>query len=251
MPNTTDDKRQKLKDELDSMLKGFNKTFGNTHDNTIDVVDANMVEMRRKESMIDFKVLNPKFRAHAEGVINAMYKFYLDYDVIKKDEYMERKKDMLSSNLTGIFFQLKTVKAVLESVAEEITGGNTEPRLLQAFANLQDKFSDIIKSHSTYIMFLENTVQKMSETLDPTQVAEAVTTEVPPSKRVYSEGYMTADSKKLVSELKPEHLRLPEHDGIFTNPASKPDLMQKLNIDESMVKESNDDDTYESLMEIM
>jgi hypothetical protein len=45
---------------------------------------------------------------------------------------------------------------------EEITGGNTHPRLLEVMGQLQDKMANITKMQANYVLFLEETYKKLN-----------------------------------------------------------------------------------------
>ena len=45
---------------------------------------------------------------------------------------------------------------------EEITSGNTHPRLLEVMGQLQDKMASITKTQANYILFLEDTYKRLN-----------------------------------------------------------------------------------------
>lgn len=270
MSDTKDDKNKKdqLKDELNLLMSGFNSIFKDQDGNDkhqSDVVDQKMNELRGWEK-IDFKELNPKFKKQAISVINTMYDFYLDLDLIDQNEYAKKKRDLFSMNLSAIFFQLKTIKVVLERLAENITSGNVNARTIEVFGTLQDKFSNIIKTHANYILFVEDSLKKLQRDYEnkPTPIGETSTNGMPrmddkvSKKEAESEYYVSANQQKLlkdVEEVDPlfDEIELEEVGEKQTNPDNKPELMRELNVDESLtVNEDEEDlDDYETIMGII
>lgn len=257
-------KKDTIKEELNKLLDDFDSTYKEEETGEGDMMDDEFNDMERSRKMMKFEEINPKLKDKAISVLDEMFKFYVDMDVIDKNEYTKRKKDLLATNLSGIFFQLKTVKSVLEKVAEEITAGDTTPRLIEAFGSLQDKYSNIIKSHANYLLFLEDTVR---ETLNTTPISRSknieaieeggIEEDIDIEKRTKdSKYYVSSSQKKMIEDLDVKEVEgdiedEPEYK--LVNPNDKTELMEKEGIDINLVRdrESEGLEDYDDLIDMM
>lgn len=242
-------KKQKVKDELQSLLASFDGSITKNKNDKDDVVDDQMFKVKRDDAMIKFTELNPQLKLQAISIMDSMYKMYLDMEVINNTKYLTLKKDLYSMDLTNIFFQMKTIKTVIETVTEEITAGNTHPRLIDSFCSLQEKFSSIIKSHANYILFVEKEVKAQVN-------AKAITQGDSETMVDDAEFYTTSDTKKLIDHINinnPYKDKPNEIGDDLINPNAKVELMDKLNIDKKLVQTEKEDDNtgYDSILDLM
>ena len=245
-----DKKKKKVKDELQNLLSSFEGSVISGKNDKDDVVDDQMFKMKRDDTMINFTELNPQIKTQAVSVMDAMYKMYVDLKVINETEYLAKKKDLFSMDLTNIFFQLKTIKTVIEVVTEEITAGNTHPRLIESFCSLQEKFSAIIKSHANYLFYAE---KEIKATANMKAIAQG---EQPETVVEDAEFYTTSDSKKLIDHINQSNPYMDKVKDIgndLINPGAKEELMDKLKIDKKLVQtdKEEDDKGYNSILDMM
>lgn len=238
-------KNDKLKADIEGLLKDFDHKIGVDPKATqSNIIDDQINEIQRQESM-DFEDLNPKFKRQAVAAIDSLYKFYLEIDVIDKDSYLNKKREMHAVNLSGIYFQLKTMRTVLERMAEEITSGNMMPKLVEAYNTLNDKYSETMKNHANYMLFMEETARS-SQGQDKQL----------PSGPIKEEGetkyYVSANQKDLIDDIKEVEVECGSVDDDLTDPDKKSELLEKSEIDESSVRDRNEDiDDYESLNDLI
>ena len=242
-------KKQKVKDELQNLLASFDTSVIKDKDDKADVVDDQMFKLKKEDSMINFTELNPQLKTQAVSIMDAMYKMYLDMEIINNTKYLTLKKDLYSMDLTNIFFQLKTIKTVIETVAEEITAGNTHPRLIDSFCALQEKFSATIKSHANYLLHVEREVKAQVNAKAITQNSEETVVED-------AQFYTTSDTKKLIDHINqsnPYKDKVIDAGSDLINPNAKEELMDKLNIDKKLVQpeKEEDDRGYNSILDLM
>lgn len=234
-------KTDKIKDELNKLMLDFHSTFKtNTEDTeSEDKSFGAQVKEFRNDSMIKFNELNPQFKKQASDAIDAMYKFYVDMSILDKNEYLKKKKELLSLNLYGIFFQLNTVKTVIEKVAEEITSGDLTPKLIDSFGLLNEKFMEIIKSNANYLLFVEDVVKN---TVQGAVDRGELPTETVKEAEKQSKYYVTSNQKKLIDDLDRNVIE-PNSDNVsyeLVNPRSKSEIMEKMGINESLIKDKDD-----------
>jgi len=250
--------KDKIKTELKELMSSFDHMFPED-EYKADIIDKDIKDIRRSDSMLDFEVLNPVFRTEAIDVVETMYRFYVDMDIMDADAYTQKKNNLLATNLAGILFQLKSVKTVLERLTEEITAGDTTPRLIEVFSQLHEKYSNIIKSNANYLLFLEEVVRgdMMGNTDAESTLPEHIEAVEKKKKDVEdkSEYYISSDQKKMTEDLKVESGDVIDEkiDYSLIDPMGKSDLMEREGIDEDLVKDDDEEDLdgYGSILDVM
>ena len=82
----------------------------------------------------------------AQKTITSLMKFYLDADIIEKDEYIAAKKQMDEMTMASLICQLQAGEKALTTLLETIDSGELAPRMFEVLATLQKSMLDILKS---------------------------------------------------------------------------------------------------------
>lgn len=232
--------RRHLKDEISSLLSAIGQE---TH--TDMVVDDVVSEQTKKESPYDFEEMSNQFTKKARQITDSLFKNFVDVGIFEENDYAKHKKELDTINISNLFFQLKTIKITIIKVMEEITSGNTHPRLIEVMGQLQDKMASITKMQANYVLFLEDTYRKLN--------SEAPVN--PDSQQIGSspeEGqfFITVGTKNLIkslpSEPKTDGTQVPT--GSLIDPTKKADLMRERNI---QIQEDDENDDFIDLNEIL
>ena len=93
-------------------------------------------------------------------------KFYLDADIIEKDEYLQAKKKMDEMTMASLVYQLKAGERALTTLLETIEGGELAPRMFEVLATLQKSMLDIIKSQTMYLMATEESTKRIARDIE-------------------------------------------------------------------------------------
>ena len=93
-------------------------------------------------------------------------KFYLDEDIIEKDEYIVAKKKMDEMTMSSLIYQLNAGEKALTTLLETIEDGELAPRMFEVLATLQKSMLDIIKSQTMYLMAAEEGAKRMARDIE-------------------------------------------------------------------------------------
>ena len=132
--------------------------------------------------------------------------------------------------------------ARLIKVMEEITSGNTHPRLIEVMGQLQDKMADITKMQANYIIFLEETYQKLNRDKPVNSDFEKVD-----SSPQEGQFFITVGTKNMIKSLPESAPTKKEAKNNFVDPSQKIDLMKDRNIQ----IQAEDSDDFIDLSEII
>lgn len=232
--------RHHLKNEISSLLSAIGQE---TH--TDMVVDSVVSEQTKRESPYDFEEMSNQFTKKAREVTDSLFKNFVDIGIFEDNDYAKHKKELDTINISNLFFQLKTIKITIIKVMEEITSGNTHPRLIEVMGQLQDKMAAITKMQANYLLFLEDTYRKLNSEVPANPDSQQVS-----SSPEEGQFFITVGTKNLVKSLpsdpKPEGNQVPTGDLI--NPTKKSELMRERNI---QIEEDDKDDDFIDLNEIL
>jgi hypothetical protein len=232
--------RAHLKDEIQSLL---NSIGTDNHDDL--VIDTEISEKTRPESPYDFEEMSNQFTAKAREITDSLFKNFVDIGIFEKNDYARHKKELDTINISNLFFQLKTIKITIIKVMEEITSGNTHPRLIEVMGQLQDKMASITKMQANYVLFLEDTYRQLNSAapVNPdSQIVDSSSNE--------GQFFITVGTKNAISNLpeepKSEEIKVPT--GGLIDPTKKSDLMRERNI---QIAEEDQGDDFIDITEII
>lgn len=222
--------RRHLRDEIHSLLE----SIGDQNQESL-VIDSELTRETKQESPYDFEEMSSQFTKKAREITDSLFKNFVDLGIFEDNDYAKHKKELDTINISNLFFQLKTLKITIIKVMEEITSGNTHPRLIEVMGQLQDKMAAITKTQANYILFLEETYQKLNRDVPVNTDSQKVGSS--PQEGQY---FITVGTKNVIKSL-PEAERSNQFDrsNNLIDPSKKAELMRERNI---QIQEESDSD---------
>ena len=115
---------------------------------------------------VSYSELKSKATKKAQRTITSLMKFYLDADIIEKDEYIAAKKKMDEMTMSSLIYQLEAGERALTTLLETIDNGELAPRMFEVLATLQKSMLDIIKSQTMYLMAAEESTKRIARDIE-------------------------------------------------------------------------------------
>lgn len=233
--------RRHLKDEIQSLLS----SIGQENQNDL-VIDSAISEETKRESPYDFEEMSNQFTKKAREITDSLFKNFVDIGLFEENDYAKHKKELDTINISNLFFQLKTIKITIMKVMEEITSGNTHPRLIEVMGQLQDKMASITKMQANYMIFLEETYQKLNN--DKPQNLDSENVDSSPEEGQF---FITIGTKNMTKKLpeKSESSKSTDRvSGDLIDPRKKTELMRDRNIE---IKDDNSLDDFIDLTQMI
>tara|TARA_B100000963_G_scaffold41477_1_gene30824 strand:- start:10973 stop:11641 length:669 start_codon:yes stop_codon:yes gene_type:complete len=116
--------------------------------------------------MVNYTDLKAGASKKAQKTITSLMKFYLDADIIEKDEYIKAKKQMDEMTMSSLIYQLQAGERALTTLLETIDSGELAPRMFEVLATLQKSMLDIIKSQTMYLMAAEEGTKRIARDIE-------------------------------------------------------------------------------------
>ena len=116
--------------------------------------------------IVNYTELKAGATKKAQKTITSLMKFYLDADIIEKDEYIQAKKKMDEMTMSSLIYQLQAGEKALTTLLETIDSGELAPRMFEVLATLQKSMLDIIKSQTMYLMAAEEGTKRIARDIE-------------------------------------------------------------------------------------
>lgn len=158
---------KKIKDQAEDIRRDLEELIGSDSDPINDTIDIDpQLPAKRPEPMLSFGELKESSTKKAKKTISALMKFYLDEDIIERDEYIQAKKKMDEMTMSSLVYQLQAGERALTTLLEAIEDGEVAPRMFEVLATLQKSMLDIIKSQTMYLMATEESAKRIARDID-------------------------------------------------------------------------------------
>jgi hypothetical protein len=162
------DNNRTIRDQADEIRRELDSLIGD--DESLDVEqdpqDAGLVQQPTSLPPVNYADIKTKSTNKAKKTITSLMKFYLDADIIEKDEYIQAKKKMDEMTMASLIYQLQAGERALTTLLETIEAGELAPRMFEVLATLQKSMLDIIKSQTMYLMAAEESTKRIARDIE-------------------------------------------------------------------------------------
>ena len=158
---TISEQAEEIKKDLEDLL-GPNESI----DVEKDPSDLPVPKFHNATPAINYGDMKSGSEKQAKKTITSLMQFYLDADIIEKDEYLMAKKRMDEMTMSSLVYQLKAGERALTTLLETIEGGELAPRMFEVLATLQKSMLDIIKSQTMYLMATEESTKRIARDIE-------------------------------------------------------------------------------------
>jgi len=163
------DKKPSISEQADKIREELDFLIGDDESLNVesDPVDLPILEPTKDMvPSVSYKELKSKATKKAQRTITSLMKFYLDADIIEKDEYIAAKKKMDEMTMSSLIYQLEAGERALTTLLETIDSGELAPRMFEVLATLQKSMLDIIKSQTMYLMAAEESTKRIARDIE-------------------------------------------------------------------------------------
>jgi hypothetical protein len=156
-----------IKDQAEDIRRDLDELIGAGNSDITDVIETDPnLPARRPEPQKSFTELKESSTKKAKKTISALMKFYLDEEIIERDEYIQAKKKMDEMTMSSLVYQLQAGERALTTLLNAIEDGEVAPRMFEVLATLQKSMLDIIKSQTMYLMATEESTKRIARDIE-------------------------------------------------------------------------------------
>ena len=159
--------KKSINSQAEDIRKELDDLIGN-NDTIQDVIetDPTLPSKRDLPTLPTYGELKISSSNKAKKTITSLMKFYLDKDIIEKDEYIQAKKKIDEMTMGSLIYQLQAGERALTTLLEAIEDGEVAPRMFEVLATLQKSMLDIIKSQTMYLMAAEEGAKRIARDIE-------------------------------------------------------------------------------------
>ena len=162
----SEEKNRSIREQADDIRRELDELIG-SDDSITDIVNKDPeLPPARIKTPANFSEMKAGAQKQAEKTITALMKFYLDEEIITKDEYLIAKKKMDEMTMSSLVYQLQAGERALTTLLETIEDGELSPRMFEVLATLQKSMLDIIKSQTMYLMATEESTKRIARDIE-------------------------------------------------------------------------------------
>jgi len=160
------EEKKSISEQTDDIRRELDKIIGDEDSVQVDTDPDLPILKQNQTPSVSYTELKDKSMKQAKKTITSLMKFYLDADIIEKDEYLSAKKKMDEMTMASLIYQLKAGERALTTLLETIDGGELAPRMFEVLATLQKSMLDIIKSQTMYLMAAEESNKRIARDIE-------------------------------------------------------------------------------------
>lgn len=160
--------KKSIRDQADEIRRELDDLIGDDESLNVetDPVETGIVQQPTSLPPVNYADIKTKSTNKAKKTITSLMKFYLDADIIEKDEYIQAKKKMDEMTMSSLIYQLQAGERALTTLLETIEAGELAPRMFEVLATLQKSMLDIIKSQTMYLMAAEESTKRIARDIE-------------------------------------------------------------------------------------
>lgn len=157
---TISEQADEIRKELDDLIGGDEELDIDSDPSDLPIINQPLMPS------VNYTEMKGKASKQAQKTITSLMKFYLDAEIIEKDEYIAAKKKMDEMTMASLIYQLQAGERALTTLLETIDGGELAPRMFEVLATLQKSMLDIIKSQTMYLMAAEEATKRIARDVE-------------------------------------------------------------------------------------
>lgn len=160
--------KRSIRDQADEIRRELDDLIGDEESLNVetDPVETGIVQQPTSLPPVNYADIKTKSTNKAKKTITSLMKFYLDADIIERDEYIQAKKKMDEMTMSSLIYQLQAGERALTTLLETIEAGELAPRMFEVLATLQKSMLDIIKSQTMYLMAAEESTKRIARDIE-------------------------------------------------------------------------------------
>ncbi len=164
----SEEKKKTISEQAESIRKDLEDLLGPNENIDVeqDPADLPIPKFQSGKELVNYGDMKGLSDKQAKKTIDSLMRFYLDADIIEKDEYLQAKKKMDEMTMGSLVYQLKAGERALTTLLETIEGGELAPRMFEVLATLQKSMLDIIKSQTMYLMATEESAKRIARDIE-------------------------------------------------------------------------------------
>jgi hypothetical protein len=100
-------------------------------------------------------------RAKAQKLVLSCLKLYFDEKIIEKNEFMQAKSAVTTSNIMTLFKQIKVAEFFIDKIVNDVDSGNLNPRIFEVATGIQSNIIDMLKNTQLHVISMQEEYRRL------------------------------------------------------------------------------------------
>lgn len=159
---------KELKDSLDELV---NSSLA-SEDGDLPSIEVTTVEP------LNLADVSAKARAKAQKTVLSCLKLYFDEKLIGKNEFLQAKSAVATSNIMTLFQQLKMSEHMMNKLINEMDNGNMQPRMFEVATSVQNTIIELLKNTQLHIISMQEDFKRVKAELPLSEQTDMKTMDI-------------------------------------------------------------------------
>ena len=146
---------KELKDSLDDLV---NQSLA-SNDNELPDIEVTTV------APLNLADITDKARKKAQKTVLSCLKLYFDEKMISKNDFLQAKSAVATSNIMTLFQQLKMSEHMMNKLINEMDNGNMQPRMFEVATSVQNTIIELLKNTQLHIISMQEDFKRVKQEL--------------------------------------------------------------------------------------
>lgn len=153
--NNREDLGKDLKDSLDDLVSSSLAS----NDSELPSVEVSEV------APLNLAEVSNSAKKKAQKTVISCLKLYFDENLISKNEFLQAKSAVATSNIMALFKQLKMSEHMMDKLINEMDNGNMQPRMFEVATSVQNTIIELLKNTQLHIISMQEDFKRVKQEL--------------------------------------------------------------------------------------
>jgi hypothetical protein len=149
--------RNELRNEINNLIN-------NDLDTDLPSVDLNPV------LPFDSDKVSKEALSKAQKIVLSCLKLYFNENIIEKNEFMQAKANITTSNISTLFRQIKIAEFFIDKIVSDIDGGNLNPRIFEVASGIQTNIVDMLKNMQMHVISMQEEYKRLQSEMPKSEL---------------------------------------------------------------------------------
>lgn len=187
-----EDLQNDLKNSLDDLIKS------NLASNDDLLPSSQIIEVQP----MNFSAVHDKAKLKAQKTVLSCLKLYFDENLINKNEFIQAKAAIATSNIMTLFKQLKMSEHMMEKLINEIDNGNMQPRMFEVATSVQNTIIEILKNTQLHVISFQEDIKRVKNEMPLSELGQSNKLDI-----THTQTNTYLNSKNMLKDLEAEDIQ--------------------------------------------
>jgi hypothetical protein len=116
--------------------------------------------------------LDEKTKFKAQKIVMSCLKLYFDQKIIKKNEFMQAKSAIATSNIKTLIRQIRIAEHMVDKIVNRVDQDDFNPRLYEVAGQLQGNIVDMLKNVQLHVISMQEEFRRLQSEIPKVELQD-------------------------------------------------------------------------------